>query len=878
MKSFLNFSLLSALALGFSSSIIPTGAQAQVIPAATPEAVVPREFINTWLVLGPFDNKDNTGFDKSWITETTVQPKPGLGGGGKSWKYFDDRLFNRNYDDYQDFYSYFSIKLKESAAAKVAYAHTYVFSEKDQTVKLKVGADMACRAWLNGELVMDAAQVAWTKDAVEASVNLKKGWNSLLLKIANVQNGRFGFYARLSRVNGTIVPGLIYSVYGPNSNLAVTTGTMDGMKVGTMPLGWREWPYVGAQPDPRKIDAGDYDGTLLQRFVTNRDLLMQATDFYLQAAGGKPPYKWTIVDGALPEGITLKEDGRLTGTIEPYAKLQNYPFVAKVTDSEGASTQKALGIEVRERPNKWYEEARLVALSHGPEKIPRDGYDRFAKLIKDCGYQVIMPISYNNGDYRFRYPSKFAPPGTEDIIGKYKEALTKQGIRMGMYFGALNFGTNLFTPNEQGLMVEDAILKYKPVAIWLDLTLQDSEAPDALYSIVRTLDENLVIVVNGNLGTHGDWDEICFEGWNAWGDDRMWEIWPTQIPWPKKHAPESWRWLTTPLMEDKTRAIESDWQEYLRVQLAMIGEGFVADIDITYHDGSSESKAAYGGYFVDIHGKMAAWSNPPGQPTLNTSFTLVNPGPLNHADWGYNLINIPRDTIYLHMTKNARRKTGMPAEPILTVGPLDVPVKSITWMNTNKPVKFTQVRSSTANQVNIDLTGITPDPIDTILKIELAEPLPGPQAPDGIPTGNLATYKPARLLTLDGTQPLGPSSIHIPGGSKRGVDGDPLTSSVAGGSFPWTYEVDLERIYPVDRITVNQNLKTYATEFDVLVSPDGETWKQVGSKVNGTGGAEKLTFPPQKTRFVRVRSFKPDDINQVGGQGAITELEVYEAK
>lgn len=875
MKSYIPCGLLTACIL--TGGVIGPSSRAQSITAPTTAAVAPREFINTWLVAGTFDNQASSGIARDGVKEDEAEPRPCLKIGGQAWKYFDDRLFNRNYDDYQDLYSYFAIKLKSSAAAKMAYVHTYIYSENEQSVRLKMGADTSCLASLNGATVMEITKAGWAKDSADAPVVLKKGWNSLLLNIANVQNGRFGFYARLCDANGAAIPGLIYSVYGPNGPLAVTTSTMDDLNVGTMPVGWREWPYVGAHPDPRKIDSGEDSGSLLKRFVTNRNLLMEATDFCLQAAGGKPPYAWTIVDGALPEGLALGRDGRVTGVIEPYAKLQNYPFVVKVTDAEGGASTKSLSIEVRERPNKWYEEARLVALSHSPESIPADGYGKFAKLVKDCGYQVIMPISYNNGDYRFRYPSKFAPPGTEDVIGRLKTALNAEGVRMGMYFGALNVGTNLFTPLEQGLMVEDAILKYKPVAIWLDLTLQDSEAPDALYSMVRTLDENLVIVVNGNLGTHGDWDEICFEGWTAWGDN-MWEIWPVEVPWPKKHAPESWRWLTTPYMQEKTMAMVSDWQEYLRVQLSLIGEGYIANVDMTYEDGSPKTREKYGGYFVELHGKMAAWSNPAGAPSLVTSFTQVNPGPLAPADWGYNVINIPRDTIYLHLIKNARRKSGVPADPALTVGPLNVAVKSITWMNTNQPVKFIQPRTSTNHNVEIDLTGITPDPVDTIFRIELAEPIPGPQPPQGVPKGNLATYKPARLLSPDGKHILGASTMAIPGGPKRGVDGDPLTASIASGSYAWSYEVDLQRIHSVDRITVNQSLKAYATEFKIRVSNDGEEWKEVAHERNGTGGAAKFSFPAAKVRFVQVCFIKPDAAGQPGGQGSITELEVYEAE
>jgi hypothetical protein len=69
---------------------------------------------------------------------------------GKIDPKLDDRLFSRNYDDYQDLFSYFKVKRGEPIAAKVAYAHVYVHSLNSQTAQLRVGADNMFKAWLNG--------------------------------------------------------------------------------------------------------------------------------------------------------------------------------------------------------------------------------------------------------------------------------------------------------------------------------------------------------------------------------------------------------------------------------------------------------------------------------------------------------------------------------------------------------------------------------------------------------------------------------------------------------------------------------------------------------------------------------------------------------
>ncbi|MFZ4857657.1 MAG: putative Ig domain-containing protein [Desulfuromonadaceae bacterium] len=66
---------------------------------------------------------------------------------------------------------------------------------------------------------------------------------------------------------------------------------------------------------------------------------------FLGASGGKAPYKWSVVTGNLPMGLTLSTDGNITGT--PTA-LGTYTVVFKVSDSSTTAlvAQKALQINV----------------------------------------------------------------------------------------------------------------------------------------------------------------------------------------------------------------------------------------------------------------------------------------------------------------------------------------------------------------------------------------------------------------------------------------------------------------------------------------------------------------------------------------------------
>ncbi len=145
-----------------------------------------------------------------------------------------------------------------------------------------------------------------------------------------------------------------------------------------------------------------------------------------------------------------------------------------------------------------------------------------------------------------------------------------------------------------------------------------------------------------------------------------------------------------------------------------------------------------------------------------------------------------------------------------------------------------------------------------------------------LPPGNLASFKPARLLNLSGTKPLWVNgSKHF---ARHGVDSFHQTHALAGGEWPWTYHVDLLETASVARVVVWFPKSNYATEYKVVVSADGKDWKTVAHEKEASPGRHELTFDATPARYVRVVSIKPNGENQPGGQMAVGELEVYAAK
>src|SRR5215813_3338988 len=92
------------------------------------------------------------------------------------------------------------------------------------------------------------------------------------------------------------------------------------------------YPATGGGPGPLTIVSTSPLGTGTVRNVFSRQLI---------ASGGSTPYHWSILTGALPDGIVINPDGMIGGT--PTA-TGTFNFSVKVTDAQNATAQKDLSI------------------------------------------------------------------------------------------------------------------------------------------------------------------------------------------------------------------------------------------------------------------------------------------------------------------------------------------------------------------------------------------------------------------------------------------------------------------------------------------------------------------------------------------------------
>ena len=153
-----------------------------------------RSFIPEWHLIGPFDNPrdenlNRLGLDLVYPPEKEIDlSKTYQGVGKKPVQWTLTKTPARGRMDLYQFDPYEMV---------VVYAHTYIYSPKEQTLPLLLGTDDGVKVFLNKTPLHRVLTVRVVRpDQDRVPLPLKKGWNSLLLKIENNYGG-YNFYARV---------------------------------------------------------------------------------------------------------------------------------------------------------------------------------------------------------------------------------------------------------------------------------------------------------------------------------------------------------------------------------------------------------------------------------------------------------------------------------------------------------------------------------------------------------------------------------------------------------------------------------------------------------------------------------------------------------
>lgn len=718
----------------------------------------------------PFTEAEAVASDRA-AAEQTIVPKLGesMTPDGQKWEYFDDRIWNRTYDDYQDLYGYYGVKKGVDTKNKYVYAHTYVYSDTEQEVQFRFGSSGEHRLYVNDIAVTSPSKPSEVqKDMVMKDIQLKKGWNKILLQIRHTYtddknaNGvpiakdndvyYLGFYGRITDQEGNEPEGLTYSVTGTDSELSITTAGLSsddvvqdgkpgrGLPQNVLPMGYTEWPYVWNESQ------------------YNQDQFnLEASAFQFMADGGRPGYTWEVTEGALPDGLELKSNGTIDGIVE--ADPGDYGFTVQVTDKDGSAAQQSYTLKVKERPNKWFEEGRVSALSHCIPVYqyfvdPNFSADLWAERASRQGHSLVSIEALQQNYY---WPSRFADPNHDrnkylpkdengnvvDGLKQFEEAVKRYGMKFGLYYateggGLQHYSTDVFVQN-----VEDLILRYDPAYLYFDGPQAMGGANyDVMYSNVRNYSDEIIIDANVWGSEYGDPDLRTGECSGIYGHERGSKL-------TKRTIMEPWKSLHTKNNYTPYYARRDDYRIVSQEMVMNAGRGMVDNNDQmplmsrgTNWDSPEDVAQRYPKSvqeFVDAREGLAGWFAPEGKSERHESTTGTQPyflngsncqctddgaGNIDHFEdghgpkWGYAM---SRDNnVYLHIMKGPDSRIGFDAisDQTLLADPIRDHVEKVIWLNEDKELSFTQDGDS----VSIDLTGVTEDQVDTIIKIVTDNP------------------------------------------------------------------------------------------------------------------------------------------------------------
>lgn len=130
-----------------------------------------------WMVIGPFSNEENAGFDKEYGPETEIDYAKKYQGRDREVGWERLRHVNRNGSVDFDAVMYPNSQV-------LAYALTFVHAAADTDAVLRFGAGNAVKVWVNDLLLLSNDEdVSFAVDQYEVPCRLHAGWNKVLFKV-----------------------------------------------------------------------------------------------------------------------------------------------------------------------------------------------------------------------------------------------------------------------------------------------------------------------------------------------------------------------------------------------------------------------------------------------------------------------------------------------------------------------------------------------------------------------------------------------------------------------------------------------------------------------------------------------------------------------
>lgn len=156
------------------------------------------EFVNDWLVAGPFTRNGVIGVDLFDVKFTPEISKTNV-----DWQEISTEKTGHETGmlNFAKFYGTIN---------STAYVKTKIWLEREQNTLLELGSDDGIKVWLNGKLVHSNNAVRGHEHATDViETNMKKGWNTVLMKITQGVGG-WGASLVITDLDHRLIDGIKY--------------------------------------------------------------------------------------------------------------------------------------------------------------------------------------------------------------------------------------------------------------------------------------------------------------------------------------------------------------------------------------------------------------------------------------------------------------------------------------------------------------------------------------------------------------------------------------------------------------------------------------------------------------------------------------------
>jgi hypothetical protein len=220
--------------------------------------------------------------------------------------------------------------------------------------------------------------------------------------------------------------------------LTATVTDADGLTAATT------FDVAVSAPPALSVPGGTLDSATITQSYTGQ----------LTAAGGIQPYTWSLASGSLPTGLTLQNDGTLTGTP---SETGSFTFTAQATDSDPGGADSESGVftlDVRSLltpPQDFSATAETdttITLTWSDTASGETGYEIERRV---AGEPTWVPLATTSANAVIHTDSAAVAAGTE-----YEYRLRAVGTHNGVYTDTVNvtaIGTPVVTAQPQSAAV-----------------------------------------------------------------------------------------------------------------------------------------------------------------------------------------------------------------------------------------------------------------------------------------------------------------------------------------------------------------------------------------------------------------------------------------